>query len=70
MEKLIRLIKVTHADASAVAWLALGFLLFTGFVLGLMALFWIFSGGTGLRSTQELLAQQREIAQWLKGNGS
>jgi hypothetical protein len=66
MEKVIQLIQAVHGDASAVAWLAMGVLLFAGVDLGILALFWIFGGGIGVRSTQELLAQQRQVAQWLR----
>jgi len=66
MEKVIQLIQAVHAEASAVAWLAMGVLLFAGIVLGILALLWISRGGLGARSTQELLAYQRQVADWLR----
>ena len=70
MEKLIQVIQVVHAYANAVAWLALGGLLFVGIGLGIMALFWIFGGGAEVRSTREMLTRQRLVAHWLRRDKS
>ena len=66
MERLIQLIQTAHAEAGAVAWWAAGVLLVAGIVLGMVTLFWIFSGGIGVRNTQELLAHQRQVDRWLR----
>ena len=66
MEKLIQLLQAVHVETSALAWLALGFLLPICIIMGLIALFWIRRGGLTARSTQEFFAEEREIARWLK----
>ena len=65
METIVQLIQAVHAEASALAWLALGILLPFCIVMGLLAFIWIRRGGLG-RSTQEFFAEQREITRWLK----
>jgi hypothetical protein len=70
VEKTIQLIQAVHAEASAVAWLAMGVLLFAGIVLGFVALFWIRGGGLRAQSIQELLSHERQLAQWLRDDGS
>jgi hypothetical protein len=69
MEKIIQLLHQTQVEASAFAWLALGILLPVCIIMGMMTLFWIFTGGLRARSMQELLAEQREIRRWLKDDG-
>lgn len=66
MEKTIQILHEMHVEASAFAWLALGILLPVCIIMGMVTLFWIFRGGLRARSTQELLAEQREISRWLK----
>ncbi len=69
MEKLIQSLQAVHAETSALAWPALGLVLAICILMGLVALFWIRRGGLAARGTQEFLAEQREIARWLKDAG-
>jgi hypothetical protein len=66
MEKVIQLLHEMHVEASALAWLVLGILLPVCIIVGVVALFSIFSGGLRARSAQELLAEKQEITRWLK----
>jgi len=69
MEKLIQLIQALHAQMSALAWLALGFLLALCILIGLFAAIWIRRGRMAARSAPEFFAEQREISRWLRESG-
>ena len=66
MEKLIQLLRGLHGDMTAMAWIAVGFMLPVCIVMGLIALRWIRRGGLASVCTQEFFAEQREISCWLK----
>jgi hypothetical protein len=66
MEKLIQLIQALHSEMSALAWLALGFLLPVCIIMCFVAVFWIRRGGMAARSTSEFFVEEREIACWLR----
>ena len=66
MEKEIQLLQSVGQEMGALAWVVLGFLLPCCIVVCLVALRWITRGGLAARSTQEFLAEQREIARWLR----
>ncbi len=66
MERTIQLLQAVHSEASAVAWLGLGILLPFCLIMGVAALVWIRRGGLPVRSSQQFLAEQREIARWLR----
>ena len=69
MEKVIQVFHAMHTEASALGREALGILLLTCIIVGLVVVFWIFTGSLRVRSTHEFFATPREIERWLK-NGN
>ncbi len=67
MERIIQSMQAVHAEASELAWVALGILLSFFIMVCLVAFVWVRRGGLCARSTSEFLAEQGRIARYLKG---